>query len=75
MELTDEELLENPYLVAELDIGTDESRPISIETIDHALLPLAGVGAIEPIANDDDRRVRAAIVDVLRAQPPMATPC
>lgn len=67
MELTDEELLGNPYLIAELDIGSDESKPISIETVDHALLPLAGVAATEPIANDDDRRVRAALVDVLRA--------
>lgn len=66
IDVDDEALLANPYLIAEFDLGTDESRPISLETIDHALLPLAGVAPTEPIANDDDRRVRAALTDVLR---------
>lgn len=66
IDVDDEALLANPYLVAELDMGTDDSKPISIETIDHALLPLAGIATIEPIANDDDRRVRAALNEVLR---------
>ena len=67
MEFDDEALLANPYAISEFDIGTDTSRAIAIETIDHALLPLAGAAAVEPIANDDDRRVRAALTDVLRA--------
>ena len=66
IDASDEALLGNPYRIAEADLGTDESDPLAFETIDHALLPAPGHAAHEPIARQDDRRVRAALHDVLR---------
>lgn len=63
---TDEQLSSNPYAIAETDLGTDESAPLAFETIDHALLPALGVATGESVARQDDRRVRAAMHEVLR---------
>lgn len=66
---TDEELLENPYLICEQDIGTAESEAISLDAIDHGLRP-EGYAALFPsedeVVQDDPRRVRAIAVDVLK---------
>src|SRR5439155_10004547 len=66
MPATDEALVVNPYLLAELDLGDNESDAIALETIDHGMLPGKELAtAIEPVSNEDDRRVRAVLGDVL----------
>jgi ATP-dependent exoDNAse (exonuclease V) alpha subunit len=69
---TDAELLENPYLVYELERGDHEG--VALTTVDRGLFPhsVAARAALdqdplpEPIDEaGDDRRVRAAAVDVL----------
>ena len=65
---TEEELVNNPYLIAEMDLGTAMSEPIALETIDHGIRP-EGHAALFPlddvIAQDDRRRVRAVAHSVL----------
>jgi hypothetical protein len=65
----DSELIANPYLISENDLGEKESAPITFETIDHGMLPdrRNGTGSIEAIATDDDRRIRALLGDILGA--------
>jgi exodeoxyribonuclease V alpha subunit len=66
MPVTDEGLLANPYLIAELDRGADDSERIGFGQIDHVLLPPPAVASDHaPIDNDDDRRVRALLADAL----------
>lgn len=66
---TDGELLANPYLMSEQDVGTAESEPVVLDAIDHGLRP-EGYAALFPpeeeIIQDDPRRVRAIAVDVLK---------
>lgn len=66
MPVEDADLLANPYLIAELDRGADDSERIGFGQIDHVLLPASNVLADHTaIAPDDDRRVRALLVDAL----------
>jgi len=65
--------LENPYLVAERDLGGGDDAPVSLEVIDRGLLPdetIANAPAVpEPshvASAADRRRVRCALVGVLR---------
>lgn len=66
---SDEELIENPYLLVEYDLGEEQSAPIGFETIDHGMLldkdklPLV---AEPPIGRNDRRRIRSLLVNVLR---------
>jgi len=66
---SEEELLENPYIIAELDDGEFESELIDFETIDRGMIPSEDItnmkGAIEPIQKDDKKRIRAIVVDVM----------
>lgn len=66
---TDDELLTNPYLICEQDIGSAVSDLISLETIDHGTRP-EGHAAIFPptdeMLQDDPRRVRAIAIDILK---------
>ncbi len=71
--VTDRELLENPYRVAELDLGGGRDWPVPIGVIDRGLLPDATVAAACPVeapaavgSVNDARRARAALVTVLR---------
>lgn len=67
IDLDEDGLVANPYAIAELDRGAEESDPIGFSQIDHALLPApAALTWVEPIAADDDRRVRALLVDSLK---------
>jgi hypothetical protein len=70
--VTDREILENPYLVYELDRGRDEA--IGFSTIDRGLFSrdaaataaLATYPLPDPVTESaDDRRVRAACVSLL----------
>ncbi len=64
---TEKELVANPYLICELDQGTDSSDPISLDTVDHGMLPSGDAALfVESTVNaDDQRRIRAAACDVL----------
>ena len=59
-------IVENPYLISERDRGSSNSPPISLESIDHGMLPegMARQFTI-PVPSDDRRRVRAIGVNVL----------
>lgn len=68
VDLSEEALVANPYAIAELDRGGEESEPIGFSQVDHAMLPAAGsVARVEAVSVDDDRRVRALLVDSLRS--------
>jgi hypothetical protein len=69
----DWEVLENPYRVTECDLGDTRDWPVPIGVIDRGLLPDATVAAACPVEEpaavgspNDARRVRAALVAVLR---------
>lgn len=71
--LTDREILENPYLVSELDEGGKGDDPISVSTIDRGVLPdkeIAGEFPLEAPTRletpQDWRRARAALRSVLK---------
>lgn len=68
---TDEEILENPYLLCEQDQGGEDSSPIQFEQIDHGMIPLPDLakkwGDRVPIPHNDKRRVRALLVNILSA--------
>lgn len=72
--LIDREILENPYRIAELDLGDARDWPVPIGVVDRGLLPDATVAAACPVeppaavgSPNDPRRARAAIVAVLRS--------
>lgn len=66
MSVGDEELIGNPYVIAELDRGSRDSDRIGFGQIDHVLLPSPQVAVSgEAIDRDDDRRVRALLSEAL----------
>ncbi len=66
---TEGEIVDNPYVLAESDLGGRDSDPVALETIDHGLRP-EGDAALFPeedqVAQDDRRRVRAVANAVLQ---------
>ncbi len=71
--INDAGIIDNPYRIAELDLG-DEEYPVSVATIDRGLMPDATIAVAHPVEPPscvesalDWRRVRAALVSVLRA--------
>ena len=69
----DREILENPYRIAELDLGDAKEHPVALGVIDRGILPDTTIAAKHPVPDPsnvqsplDERRVRAAIVSVLR---------
>jgi ATP-dependent exoDNAse (exonuclease V) alpha subunit len=67
---TDDELVENPYLISEMDQGGPDLDMIPLEVIDRGVRP-EGDAAIympkeEVIPQDDPRRVRGCAVAVLK---------
>ena len=70
--VTDAEIIANPYLISELDLGDGKELPISIGVIDRGMLPADTVRAQHPVPSEsalmssgDPRRVRAVLVHVL----------
>ncbi len=61
-------LVANPYILCESDLGTKNSSPVALETIDHGLRS-EGRAALflddDEVAHDDRRRVRAVGVEIL----------
>lgn len=69
IDATDDDLLSNPYILAETDLGAWNSAPIALETIDHGMMPEGNTALYtdgEKVAHDDRRRVRAFGVAVLQ---------
>lgn len=70
IEATEEEIINNPYVIAELDDGESESPRIDFETIDRGMIPAEEIsnmkGATENIARDDKRRIRAVLIDAFK---------
>lgn len=71
--IDEREILANPYRIAELDLGDANERPVGLGVIDRGLLPDPTVSARHPVPDPsavgsatDERRVRAALVTVLR---------
>lgn len=62
--VSDREIIDNPYLVAELDLGARDSRPVSFPTVD--LGTLNADGKASGLSPADRRRLRAALVATLR---------
>jgi ATP-dependent exoDNAse (exonuclease V) alpha subunit len=72
--VTDAQILSNPYRIAEVDLGDAKEYPVTIGVIDRGLLPDATVASKHPVPDPsriesplDARRVRAALVSVLRS--------
>jgi ATP-dependent exoDNAse (exonuclease V) alpha subunit len=67
---TDEELVENPYLISEMDQGGPDRDIISLEVIDRGMRPEIDMARFLPvneiIPQDDPRRVRACAVAILK---------
>ncbi|WP_437991311.1 AAA family ATPase [Sorangium sp. So ce145] len=71
--VSDREILENPYRMSEVDLGSWDDSPVSVGMIDRGLLPEATIAAKHPVpapsaveSPNDPRRIRAAMVAVLR---------
>ncbi len=73
-DVLDSDILSNPYLLAELDLGDEDDLPISFGVIDRGLLPDKVVSLGHPVAEpsrldspSDKRRIRCALVSILQA--------
>lgn len=73
MPTADEEIVANPWLIAERDLGGGDDAAVALQDIDRGLLPDKALAAApkvpEPSRADspsDRRRVRCALVSVLR---------
>jgi len=71
--ISDRQLLENPYLLVELDDGGDRDAPINVATVDRGMLPDKAIAGESPLkaptaleTPQDWRRSRAAIVSLLK---------
>jgi len=60
-----EDITDNPYLLCEEYRGAEGSDSIGFDRIDNGLFPSPSLGIDPEIENDDDRRVRALIVEQL----------
>jgi exodeoxyribonuclease V alpha subunit len=66
-----EEIVSNPYVIAEMYCGTDASDRVPWGTIDRGVLPSPELGG-KPLADvefNDERRFRALCVEHLRREP------
>ena len=70
IQATDEQLLENPYLISEMDQGGPDYDPVPVEVIDRGMRPegeaLRFLDKTDVLPQDDHRRVRGCAVAVLR---------
>ena len=68
---TAEEIVENPYLLAEMYCGEDATDRIAWSAVDRGVLPSPELGG-KPLADvdyNDERRFRALCVEHLRREP------
>lgn len=73
IKVSDKEILENPYIIAEEDLGDAEHYPIAVETIDNGLFEDISIqGENSPPKPQlvesplDNRRIRALISSILK---------
>lgn len=70
VEASESDIIENPYVISELDDGGRDSPAIDFEIIDRGIIPSEDTsrqkGELSPISKDDNRRVRAILAEVLR---------
>ncbi len=72
IDATERELIENPYIISELDDGDSDSPPTDFETIDRGMILNEKLASnfkkidFEYIDKDDERRVRALLVQILK---------
>ncbi len=71
--ITDAEIIANPYRMSEVDLGDKNDSPVSVGMIDRGLLPEANLAEKHPVriplpvsSTNDPRRIRGVIVEVLR---------
>ncbi len=71
--VSDEEILKNPYRIAETDLGDADDSPVSVGVVDRGLLPDDTIAVAHPVpapstvgSPADPRRIRAGLVAVLR---------
>jgi len=74
LNISDKELLENPYRIAEADLGDQDTMPVTIGMIDRGLMADSIVAAKHPVPAPscvasalDERRVRGALTTVLKS--------
>lgn len=68
IEASEAALVANPYVLCESDLGSANSEPVALETIDHGLRPERNAALFpddDDVAHDDRRRVRALGVEAL----------
>lgn len=69
--VSEDDIVANPYLLYEQDLGTNKSIPIDLDAIDHGMRPEGEAGRFVPVSQiavqDDARRVRAVAAAVLRS--------
>lgn len=75
IQCTDQDLLENPYLLYERTRGCKQELQISVNKIDMAVFPSEVIADINPVpepsyieSGDDQRRIRALSISVLETQ-------
>lgn len=65
----DKMIVDNPYLISELDMGGAESEPVRFGIIDRGQIPAASIShgdeGFVPTNRNDPKRIRAAIVESL----------
>ncbi len=69
MDFSEKELAENPYIISECDLGSGDSPPVSLETIDHGMRPEGDARLFssgDDVPHDDRRVLRAVAHSVLR---------
>ena len=69
IDAAENELVANPYILCESDLGTKNSKPVALETIDHGLRPEGNAALFlddNEVTHDDRRRVRAVGVEILK---------
>ncbi len=63
------DLISNPYIISELDLGSSISQPILIDTIDHGMVPEGNSALFIPknefLQKEDERRIRGVGVAAL----------
>ena len=71
--ISDAEVLSNPYLIAETDLGDEQEQAVGVAVVDRGVLPDDVIAVAHPVPEPsavksplDERRVRAALVSILR---------
>ena len=74
IKISDKDILENPYRIAETDLGDQNDRPVNVGMLDRGLMPDSTIAAKHPVPSPscvqsalDKRRVRAMLVTVLKS--------